>query len=269
METLQQFLTEYGPPTLKVLVFVIVGWIAGGWIGRLVVGALQKAKVEVTLARFLGNMARWAVLVLAGIACLSIFGAETTSFAAIIGAAALGIGLAFQGSLSNLAAGVMLLIFRPFKVDDVVRIGGELGKVSEISLFTTELDTFDNRRIILPNASVFGAVIENLTHHPTRRVDVAVGVAYPADLDRTREVLLKGALSVPNRVEDVEPQVILTGLGNSSVDWQVRVWCKTEDYWTIRDATTRAAKMALDEAGIGIPFPQMDVHLDTPTPAIT
>jgi small conductance mechanosensitive channel len=187
-----------------------------------------------------------------------------TGFAAVIGASALAVGLAFQGSLSNFAAGVMLLVFRPFKVGDVVNVAGQTGKIDEIGLFTTTMDTADNRRLILPNGSVFGAVIENISYHDTRRLDVAVGSEYPADLDRTREVLLRAARSLPTVLADPEPAAVLLELGDSSINWSVRVWVNAADYWPTRDALTRAVKLALDEAGIGIPFPQMDVHLDAP-----
>ncbi len=169
-----------------------------------------------------------------------------------------------QGTLSNLAAGVMLMVFRPFKIDQIVSIAGHIGKVSEITLFTTNIDTLDNRRIIIPNSAVFGSTIENLTHNPIRRVDISVGVEYPADTDRTREVLEAAAKTVPGMINDPAPQVILLNLGDSSVDWQVRVWTKTDDYWDVLDAATRSVKVALDEAGLGIPFPQLDVHLDSP-----
>jgi small conductance mechanosensitive channel len=266
MDYVWNMIVRYAPPILGVLILVVVALVVSGWIGRLVARLLTRAKVEKTLAGFFGTCARWGLMVLALIACLGVFGVETTSFAAVVGAAVLAIGLAFQGSLSNLAAGVMLLIFRPFKVGDFVKIGGELGKVDAITLFTTELDTPDNRRIVLPNASIFGSTIENITHHPTRRVDISVGVEYPADLDRTREVLTKAAEAVPGKLGDPPPQIILLSLGDSSVNWQVRVWTETGKYWDVLDAGTRAVKMALDEAGLGIPFPQMDVHLDAPAP---
>lgn len=262
MEKIGELVLKYAPPIVGVLVLLIVAYIISGWLGRLLTRMLERAKVEKTLSRFFGNLARWGLLVLALIACLGVFGVETTSFAAIIGASVLAIGLAFQGSLANLAAGVMLLIFRPFKVGDLIAVSGQMGKVHHISLFNTQMDTFDNRRIIVPNSQVFGATIENLTHHPTRRVDVSVGVEYPADVDRTREVLDRAAHSVPGRLEDPPSQIVLLGLGNSSVDWQVRVWTETGNYWDVRDALTRAVKVELNGAGIGIPYPQMDVHFD-------
>jgi small conductance mechanosensitive channel len=239
----------------------LAAYFLAGWVRKLVGDSLDKANVEPTLGRFSANMSRWLIILLAAVGCLGIFGVQTTSFAAVLGASALAIGLAFQGSLSNLAAGVMLLVFRPFKVGDVVKVAGHTGKCEEIALFTTLLDTPDNRRIVLPNSAVFGATIENVSFHDTRRVDISVGVDYDAALDRTREVLQKVAAAAEPRLEDKDPEVSLVGLGTHSVDWQVRVWCKAADFGATKEALTGALKEALDEAGIGMPFPQMDVHL--------
>jgi len=223
---------------------------------------LEARKFDPTLTRFFANMARYAILVGVGLGCMGVFGIETTSFAAIIGAAGLAVGLAFQGTLSSFSAGIMLLVFRPFKVGDVVAAGGVTGVVEEIELFTTEFKTPDNRKVIVPNSAIFGSTIENITHHPTRRVDISVGCEYSAEIDKCRDVLESMTKTLPKVLPEPAPQVFLKELGSSSVDWQVRVWCKTEDYWDVWQATTRATKMALDAAGIGIPFPQMDVHLD-------
>ncbi len=261
-EAVGNWVITYGPKIVGVLLFLFAAWLVAGLCARLVTRAVERARVETTLARFFGSMTKWIVLVLALIACLGVFGVETTSFAAVIGAGTLAIGLAFQGSLSNLAAGVMLLIFRPFKVGDLVDIAGTFGKVDEIELFTTKVNTTDNRLIILPNGQVFGAVIENVNFHPTRRVDVAVGAEYPADIDKTREVLTAAVGKVENVLADPEPAIVLTGLGDSSVDWAVRVWVNTPDYWAVREQLIRSIKYSLDEAGIGIPYPQMDVHVD-------
>lgn len=246
------------------LVLVVAGFFVGKWlaaqVATIVRRTLEKRGVDPTLTKFLGNMTEYTLIVLITIALLGVFGIETTSFAAVIGGAALAIGLAFQGTLSNIAAGVMLIIFRPFKVGDVITVAGSTGKCAEIGLFTTDLDTPDNRRLIVPNKDVFGASIEHVTFHDTRRCDVNVGVEYGADIDAARAVLEAAAKSIENQVK--EPQVVLKGLGDSSVDWQVRVWCNTPDYFAVMEAVTRAVKYHLDEAKIGIPFPQMDVHLD-------
>jgi len=260
-EQAMRLFETYGLPALKALLLLLLAWVVAGWMKRSTHRALVRAKFDLTLTKFLSTLVRWTVLILAIVAILGMFGFQTASFAAVIGGSALAIGLALQGSLSNMAAGVMLLVFRPYKVGDYISAGGVSGTVNEIELFTTTLDTPDNRRIIVPNSSVFGATIENVTHHPTRRVDVHVGVSYDADIDRTREVLTRVAREVEGRLPEQDPVVYLTGLGGSSVDWVVRVWSNTGDYWAVKERLTRNAKYALDEAGIGIPFPQMDVHL--------
>ncbi len=252
----------YAIGVLKVILIIFAAWFIGGWLGRMTTRCCEKAKIETTLARFFGKLTFWAIMILAGIFVLSVFNINTTSLAAVIGAATLAIGLALQGTLSNFSAGVMLLIFRPFKVGDFVEINGESGTVHEIDLFNTFLDTPDNKRIILPNGSVFGSNIENVTFHPKRRLDVAVGTEYSADIDKVREVLMGAARSIEGRLQEEEPMIVLLELGDSSINWSVRIWVNTSDYWPLRDKLTRACKYALDEANIGIPFPQMDVHVN-------
>ena len=196
------------------------------------------------------------------ITCLGLFGIQTASFAAILAAAGFAVGMALQGTLGNFASGVMLLIFRPFKVGDVVSAAGQTGKVVEIDIFSTVFDTPDNRRIIIPNGSVFGGTIENISHHATRRVDVAVGTDYGADLSKTREVLNKAIAQTNKVLKDPASAVVLSDLGDSCINWSVRVWVDANDYWPVKDQLTESVKTALDQADIGIPFPQMDVHLD-------
>ncbi len=254
-------LTNWGVRIAGVLLALFLAWILGGALRRAINGTCARRGLDLTLSRFFANTARYTLLAAAGIGCLGVFGIETSSFAALIAAMGLAIGLAFQGTLSNFAAGAMLLIFRPFKVDDVIRAGGELGKVKEIELFTTELVTADNRRIIVPNSKIFGDTIENITYYPTRRVEVAVGAAYEADIRQTREVLLKAAKGLGGVLEDPAPEAFLSDLGDSSVNWKVRVWCNADDYWATVAGLTEAVKYAMDSAKIGIPFPQMDVHV--------
>jgi len=258
------YFSLYLLPAIKVVLILLVAYLLAGWAGLAVTKACEKSRLETTLARFFGKLAKWVIIILALLSVLSVFGVQTTSFAAVIGASALAIGLAFQGTLANFAAGVMLLMFRPFKVADVVELNGVLGIVDEIDIFNTTMDTFDNRRVILPNGSVFGSTIINYSHHPKRRADVNVGTAYDADLDRVREVLQQAAERVEGRVDDPAPDVVLNELGDSSVQWQVRVWAPTPDWLAVRQATVRSVKRHLDEAGIPIPFPQRDVHLDDP-----
>jgi len=257
------FLAEYyGLRAIFVLTLMILAWTISGWMSNLTRSALQRVKFDETLSKFLAKFVRWLILGMVALGCISKFGIETTSFAAVIGAAGLAVGLAFQGTLSNFAAGAMLLIFRPYKVGDAINTAGILGKVNEIALFTTEVDTFDGRRIIIPNSSIFGSVIENITYHPHRRVDIAVGTAYEADIDQTRRALEEAIAMVPQIRSDPEPAVVLQGLGGSSIDWSVRGWANNDDYGEVKQALIRAVKLSLDQARIGIPYPQMDVHVD-------
>lgn len=251
-----------GKDLFTAIILIIAVLFVSSWIKRIATKACRKANVEETLARFLGNMVRYLVLFAGGIAILGTLGVETTSFAAVLAAAGFAIGMAMSGMLGNVAAGVMLLFFRPFKVGDVANAGGTTGKVVEIGLFTTTFDTPDNRRIIVPNGSIFGGTIENVSFHETRRVDVSVGTDYGADIDKTREVLMATAQACENVLQDPEPGIVLAGLGGSSIDWSIRVWVNAADYWGVKDQLTRDVKYALDNAGIGIPYPQMDVHID-------
>ncbi|MBT5711674.1 mechanosensitive ion channel, partial [Candidatus Poribacteria bacterium] len=224
LNALMPLIASYAAKVLGVLVLFFVSFRVAAWARRVVTSKTERAGVESTLAQFFGAATRWVVLLLSFVAILGVFDVPVTSFAAVIGGAALAIGLAFQGSLSNIASGVMLLVFRPFKVGDVVSVGGITAKVAEIELFSTTMDTPDNRRMILPNSSVFGSTIENVTFHPVRRVDVSVGVEYSAAIDRTREVLEQSIVDVPGQDDERESQILLVDLGDSSVNWQVRVW---------------------------------------------
>jgi small conductance mechanosensitive channel len=254
-ETLN-LITSYATRIAGVLVILIAALFVSRWAKALTVRQLERVNFDATLTKFVGSLVRWAILIFSIIGCLGIFGIETTSFAAVIGGASLAIGLAFQGSLGNVAAGSMLLLFRPYKVGDVISVGGSTGKVDAIDLFTTTLDTPDNRRLFVPNGQVFGQTIENMTFHDRRRVDVSVGVDYGASIDETREVL-RNAVTGLEHVDEVE--IFLSGLGGSSVDWAVRCWSAPANYFAVREAATRAVKLALDEAGIDIPYPHQVV----------
>jgi small conductance mechanosensitive channel len=255
---------EYGLKAVFVLILLTIAWMVSGWASSIVRTSLDRINFDETLSIFLSKLVRWAILLMAALTCVNRFGGETTSFAALIGAAGLAIGLAFQGTLSNFAAGAMLLLFRPYKVGDEVNVAGYTGTVREIELFTTAIDTPDYRRIIVPNSSIFGAVIENVTHHPVRRFSVGVGTAYSADIDETRRVLERAVRSVVQVAATPAPAVVLLELGASSVNWNVQAWAKREAYGDAKQAVIRAVKIELDESGIGIPFPQLDLHLDPP-----
>lgn len=253
---------EAGIIIIKVLVIFILARILSKFAKNTISRSLARFKIDQTLAKFFGNLASWVIMIIAFIAILESFDVQMTGLIAIMAGASLALGLAFQGSLGNLASGVMLLVFRPFKVGDFVTVNGVSGTVDEIELFSTTLDTPDNRRLLVPNGAIFGSTIENISHHPKRRVEVAVGTAYNADIDQAREVLLQAARSVEGRLQTEEPTVYLNQLGNSSIDWFVRVWAPKADFLAVKERLTRDVKVALDNAGISIPFPQMDVHLD-------
>ena len=252
----------YVPRIVGFLALVIGAWVLAAFAGRTIRTRLGKSVLDKTLAHFVGSFVQYGLLAAALVGALGMFGFETASFAAVLAAGGLAVGLAFQGTLSNFAAGFMLLIFRPFKAGDVVKVAGEVALVEAIELFTTDLRTFDNRRVIVPNSQIFGSKIENITHYDTRRVDFTIGVAYSADIDHVRGILESIPAKIPEAFTEPAPQVVLTGLGASSVDWSLRIWCTKADYWTVYQAGYRALKYALDQEGVSIPFPQMDVHLD-------
>ena len=262
LQTLNEQVAPWGMKILGALVGLFVAWIVAGSVGRMTRRAAERRNLDATLSRFFASMVRNLVLVAAVIAILGVFGIETSSFAAIIGAAGLAVGLAFQGTLGNFASGVMLLVFRPFKIGDAVEGGGVFGVVEEIELFTTTIKTLDNQKVIVPNGKIAGDTIKNVGAYDTRRVDIDVGCDYGASVDDCRKALEESLSLVEKKLDDPAPQIFLASLGASSVDWQVRVWCKTEDYWDVYQSTIRAIHMKLGERGIGIPFPQMDVHLD-------
>jgi small conductance mechanosensitive channel len=244
------------------IAILLVGRYLARWVRDLIRGGLDAPGADRTLTRFAGNFAYYGIFLLALFAGLETVGIETASFVAVLAAASFAVGLALQGTLANFAAGIMLLIFRPFSVGDYVDIAGETGFVREIQLFFTRMETRDNRLIIVPNSDIFGATIENIFANDEIRVDCDVGTDYPADIDDTRDVLLEAARSVDDRIEERGEQAALVELGGSSINWQVRIWATPDDYFRLKQELTRQVKYKLDEADIGIPFPQMDVHLD-------
>jgi len=244
------------------IIILVVGRYIARWVRDLIRGGLDAPGADRTLTKFAGNFAYYGIFLLALFAGLETVGVETASFVAVLAAASFAVGLALQGTLANFAAGIMLLVFRPFSVGDYVDIAGETGFVREIQLFFTQLQTRDNRLIIVPNGDIFGATIENIFAYDEIRVDCDVGTDYPADIDETREVLLDAARSVDDRIEEKGEQAALVELGGSSINWQVRIWAEPDNYFRLKQELTRQVKYKLDEADIGIPFPQMDVHLD-------
>lgn len=254
---------NYVFPAVSVLLILIVGYLIAKFVARIVSSPVRK-KVDETLGKFVGKMVYYTIMISVLIAVMGSFGLQVTSFAAILAAAGFAIGMAFQGTLGNFAAGIMLLVFRPFKVGDVISAAGITAKVNEIDLFTTTFDTPDNRRVIVPNTAITVGTIENISHHSERRIDVAVGCDYTADLKHTRQVLTEAAESLQSNMVIGDGrgfQIVLGDLGDSCVNWTVRFWAKSADFWPVKEALTEAVKNKLDEAGIGIPYPQMDVHV--------
>ncbi|WP_246438997.1 mechanosensitive ion channel family protein [Teredinibacter franksiae] len=262
MEKLPEIVTTYG---IKVLLAVAV-FVIGKWIAKSISNLMQKGMaakgVDATVAGFTRNIIYYCLYVIVIIAALGQLGIQTASFVAIIGAAGLAIGFALQGSLANFASGVLLIMFRPFKIGDFVEAGGAAGVITEISIFSTIMKTGDNKTIIISNSAVMGGNITNYSAEKERRVDFTVGVSYSADLDLVRKEL-NAIVEAEGRIITERGITIAVGeLADSSVNFVFRVWAKTEDYWAVYFDINEKIKRQFDTAGIEIPFPQMDVHLD-------
>jgi len=243
-----------------IAIFIIGRWVAKG-VRAGVRRMMKKTDVDPIVIGFVSSITYIALLAFVIIAALGQLGIQTTSFIAILGAAGLAVGLALQGSLANFAAGFLMIIFRPFKVGDFIEGAGVAGVVDAIQIFTTTLKTGDNKTIIIPNAKLSGDNIINYSAQTKRRVDMTVGVAYDADLSRVRDVL-KDIISKESRVHsDPEPLIAVAELADNSVNFVVRVWTDTGDYWGVKFAMTETIKNRFDEEGIGIPFPQRDIHI--------
>lgn len=258
-----QVVVGYAIKAAGALLAIIVAYFVAKLVARWVSTAMCK-RVDQTLGKFAGKFTFYTLFLIFGLAILQTAGLSITSFAAILAAAGFAIGLAFQGTLSNFASGILLLVFRPFKVGDVVNAAGVMGKVNEIDLFTTTFDTPDNRRLIVPNSAIAGATIENVSYHAVRRVDVVVGIGYGASLAASRDALSTAAQAMGDKVVQGEGrghQIVLGELGASSVDWTVRVWVKSADFWGVKEALTAEIKNQLDARGLDIPYPQMQIHV--------
>ena len=265
--SLWKLVEAYAVPAITALLVLVIGYFAAKLLSRMASMPVRR-KVDETLGRFTGKLVFYSIMLFTILGVLGMFGVSVTSFAAVIGAAGFAVGLAFQGTLSNFSAGVLLLVFRPFKVGDVISAGGVSAKVDEIDLFVTTLNTPDNRRFIVPNGQITGSTIENVSFHSERRVDLTIGVDYAACLDQTRRVLGEAVECQREKMvegEGREFQVVLSDLGDSAVVWTVRFWTHRDDYWSVREQLLADVKNGLDQAGIGIPFPQMDVHMHQQT----
>jgi len=262
---IQLLLNDYALPWGVNILMALVIFIIGRWAVRLIVGLIaklmSKANVDIILIGFVSSIVNAVLLLFVIIASLDQLGVNTTSFIALIGAAGLAVGLALQGSLQNFAAGVLLIIFRPFKVGDFVEAGGTAGVVEEIGVFSTRMKTGDNREIIVPNGGIFGGTITNFSARDTRRIDMVFGIGYGDDIRKAKEVL-QTIIDADERIlKDPAPLIAVGELGDSSVNFNVRPWVASGDYWAVRFDLNEKIKLAFDDAGISIPFPQMDVHV--------
>jgi len=261
MATGTTLVMAWGLKLFGAVALLVMGRIVAGWVRRIVRRGLGRAEVDATLVPFIAKLVYYFVLLVVVIAVLGVFGVQTASLVAVLGAAGLAVGLAMQGTLSNFAAGVMLLMFRPFKVGDLVDVGGTIGVVVEIGVFATTLKSPDNIMIVVPNSQVYGQTIKNFNGYETRRVDMVVGISYDDDIPKAIAAL-KSIIATESRVlAEPETQIAVSNLGDSSVDLVVRPWCQASDYWGVRFDLTQRFKEGLEAAGCSIPYPQTDVHL--------
>ncbi len=260
-EALAPLAITWGLRVVGALVGLWLAFRVANWLQHRFVTVLQRREMDEALTIFFGNVLKYLVLTATIIAIFGIFGLETTTFAAVLGAAGLAVGLAFQGTLSNFAAGVMILTFRPFDIGDYVKVAGQEGTVREIGIFVVVLDTLDNRKVIVGNSEAIGGTIENLTTNPLRRVDIDVATHVAADVDASLAVLDEAAAGVPNRDPQAGHQIFLVGFGDACMKWQVRVWCQPEHYWDVWHDTVLHTKRALVAANMSAPYGKLAVEL--------
>ncbi len=261
LDAIPGLVSSYGLKILTAIIIFYIGKLVARWLSHLTEKIMKAREVELSLQHFVSALVYYAVLAFSIIAALGQLGIQTASFVAVVGAAGLAVGLALQGSLANFAAGVLILIFRPFKIGDYIEAAGQAGIVEKITVFTTELLTPDNKKVIIPNSSVTGGPITNYSAKDTRRIDLVMGISYEDDIDKAKEVLNK-VVTADNRVlKDPAPTIAVVELADNSVNFVVRPWTATNDYWDVYFDLTEATKKALDAEGISIPYPQRDVHL--------
>lgn len=258
-------LLQWGVAAIGAVGILVLGWLVAGWLGKLTRTAAQRARVDIALSGFLSTIVRYVVLFAALVAAAGSVGIDTTSLVALLGTAGLAVGLALQGNLTNLASGVLILFLRPFTLGDLITTAGKTARVVEIGLFTTTLQQADNTLVTVPNGQVTGGVIENHTRLGRRRCTVDVGVEYGADLLQVREALERAVKDIPEILpaeDDPGWSVVFLSFGASSLDWQIHAFSKPEHWWPLQEKIKANVYAELEAAGIGIPFPQMDVHFD-------
>lgn len=261
MQRVWELLPVYGLKLVAAIVVLIVGRFIAKILTKLVKRLMERSQIDTTLVKFMGSVTYIALMTFVIVAAMAQIGIQTTSFIAVLGAAGLAIGLALQGSLSNFAAGFLMIMFRPFKVGDFIEGAGTAGTVEEIQIFTTTLLTPDNKTVIIPNAKLTGDNIINYTKRGTRRVDMVFGIGYGEDIDKARDIMADTIAKDTRILKEPAPKIAVHELADSSVNFVVRPWTKADDYWSVYWDTTESVKKALDDAGINIPFPQRDVHV--------
>lgn len=261
VDILTKFAVSYGLKIVGAILILIIGRIVAGILRRLIVRAMTRSKVDPTVTTFVGNLVFILTISISILAGLAKFGVQTASFVAVMGAIGFAIGFALQGSLANFAAGILILILRPYKVGDYIVAGGAEGKVMGIRTFTTELATLDNKKILVPNGKLLSDNIENLTGYEKRRVDLVIGISYGSSISQAIKIARDVMAEDPRVLSDPEPAVFVSELGDSSVNLHVWPWVKPGDYWAVYFDITKRVKEAFDAGGVEIPFPQRVVHM--------
>ncbi len=267
IETIKDWATLYGIRVIGAIAILVIGRIIIGILTGVVRKLMKRSNADETLIKFMVSLTRIALLTFLVIAAINTLGVQTTSFVAIIGAAGLAIGFALQGSLANFASGVMIIIFRPFKEGDYIEAGGTSGSVEEVHIFNTILKTPDNRKVTVPNSKITGDNIVNYSARDTRRVDMVFGIGYDDDIKKAKEILERILKEDSRILDDPAPQVAVSELADSSVNFVVRPWVKTADYWGVYFDITEKVKLTFDQENISIPYPQQDVHMHQVTDA--
>ena len=260
-ETVRMAGLDFGMKTLIALVIFFVGRMIARLVTKGLHNVMQSQEVDKILETFVCNLAYWALMLFVIIAAINQIGVQTTSLIAIMGAAGLAIGLALQGSLANFASGVLIVMFRPYRVGDFVEAAGIAGVVLQVQILTTILKTGDNKQIIVPNGQIMNSIITNYSAHDTRRIDMTVGVSYDDDLDKVRSTIQELVDADERILKDPECLIAVSELADSSVNFTVRPWANTADYWGVKFDLTEAIKKRFDKDGISFPFPQQDVHI--------
>ncbi|MDP2161870.1 MAG: mechanosensitive ion channel [Flavobacterium sp.] len=255
-------LMEYSPRLISAAIIFAVGWTVIKLIKKLIMSVMVKREMEPTLSKFLADILIWTLKILLFVTVISRLGVENSSFVAIIGAAGLAIGLSLQGSLANFAGGVLIIMFKPFKVGDFIEAQGVMGTVKQIQIFVTQLSTTDNQTIFVPNGALSNGTIINYTFATTRRADLTIGISYSSNIKLAKELALEVMLNHPKVLKDPKPIVLVRDLADSSIDLAVRPWSKLEDFFEMRSDILEQIKLKFDENGVTIPFPQRDVHIN-------